>query len=94
MKLFEYMAAGKAIVATRAGQVVEILHDGESGLLIPPGDVRALTAALHTLLADAPLRARLGAAARHAAESHTWARYVERLDGVYRFALEHPRLRR
>jgi glycosyltransferase involved in cell wall biosynthesis len=60
----EAMAAGCAIVATNHGGLPELIHDGKSGLLVPPGDVAALAFAIDRLLADALLRARLGAAAR------------------------------
>lgn len=93
MKLFEYMAAGKSVVATRAGQIPEIVRDGESAMLVALGDVPAWTRALGALLWDDTLRAELGGAARRAAEHYTWPRYVERLDRVYEFALTQPRVR-
>ena len=40
MKLFEYMASGKAIVASSMGQIKDIIKDGENGLLVPAGDER------------------------------------------------------
>jgi glycosyltransferase involved in cell wall biosynthesis len=58
------MAHARPVVATAVGGLAEAIADGESGLLVPPGDVPALRAALERLLADAELRARLGAAAR------------------------------
>lgn len=64
MSVIEGMAAGLAIVATPVGATEEIVRDGETGLLVPPGDVDALAAALGRLVADVPLRARLGTAAR------------------------------
>lgn len=63
LKVFEYMASGVAVVAARQGQVAEVVRHGRTGLLYPPGNLRALTAACERLLADAPLRERLGAAA-------------------------------
>lgn len=62
--IVEAMAAGCPPVATAAGGPLEIIHDGHSGLLVPPGDPVALAAAVTGLLAD-PLRARaLGRAGR------------------------------
>ncbi len=58
------MAHGRPVVATAVGGLVEAIVDGESGLLVPPGDVTALRAAIERLLGDAGLRTRLGAAAR------------------------------
>jgi glycosyltransferase involved in cell wall biosynthesis len=62
--VFEYLAAGRALIASRVGVVPEILRDGEHALLVPAGDPEALAAALARLLADAPMRERLGAAGR------------------------------
>jgi glycosyltransferase involved in cell wall biosynthesis len=63
LKLFEYMACGVPVVAADLGQIGEILQDGETGLLYPPGDGEGLAARCAELLADAPLRAKLGRAA-------------------------------
>jgi glycosyltransferase involved in cell wall biosynthesis len=69
-KMFEYMAAGRAIVASSLGQVAQIIRDGETGVLVPGGDAAALSGALARLAGDSSLRARLGAAARLEAERH------------------------
>jgi glycosyltransferase involved in cell wall biosynthesis len=58
------MAHGRAVVASAVGGLAEAIVDGESGLLVPPGDVPALRAALDRVLGDSDLRARLGAAGR------------------------------
>ena len=60
----EAMAYGKAIVTTGVGGLADAIDDGVTGLVVPPGDVAALRAALEQLLGDAGLRRRLGAAAR------------------------------
>lgn len=62
--VMEAMAAGCAVVATAVGGVPEIVEDGHSGLLVPPGDAEALAASLRRLAADPALRATLGRAAR------------------------------
>lgn len=62
--LLEACAAGLAIVASNVGGNPEVVAEGRTGLLVPPTDGAALQAALHALLGDAALRARLGAAAR------------------------------
>lgn len=73
LKLFEYMAAGLPVAASRVGQAAAVVDHGRSGLLCPPGDAGALAEALATLHADPALRARLGAAARRdALAHHTW----------------------
>jgi len=60
----EAMAASRPVVASRVGGLAEVVVDGESGLLVPPGDAAALAAALARLAADPTLRARLAAAGR------------------------------
>lgn len=60
----EAMAHGRPVVATRVGGLPDAVIEGETGLLVPPGDPGALRVALERLLADAPLRRRLGAAGR------------------------------
>jgi glycosyltransferase involved in cell wall biosynthesis len=88
-KLYEYMAVGRPIVASRVGQIADVLQDEGSALLVEPDDAPALAAAIVRLVDDASLRARLGSAARAAAEErHTWrqnaARVLECVDhGVW-----------
>ena len=60
VSVIEGMAAGLAIVATPVGAVEDIIVDGETGLLVPPGDVEALTLALTRLVESPQLRAQLG----------------------------------
>lgn len=60
----EAMAAGKPVVASRVGGLAEAVADGETGMLVPPGDPAALAAALAMLARDAAIRDRLGAAGR------------------------------
>jgi glycosyltransferase involved in cell wall biosynthesis len=80
LKVFEYMAAGLAIVASRIGQVREIIRDDETGVLCPPGDASALAAEVLRLFEDPERRARLARAARRAAcDTHTWDAVVSRL---------------
>jgi glycosyltransferase involved in cell wall biosynthesis len=79
-KLFEYMAAGRPIVASAVGQIAEVLQDEQSALLVPPDDPEALAAAIVRLVDDPCLRTRLGNTARQAAvERHTWRQNAERL---------------
>jgi glycosyltransferase involved in cell wall biosynthesis len=63
----EAMAYGRPVVASAVGGLLDLVVDGETGLLVPAGDVRALRGALERLLDDAELRRRLGAAARERA---------------------------
>lgn len=84
-KIFEYMAAGKGIVASRLGQIGEVLVDGETALLVEPGNVSELGAAIMKLVESEELRMRLGAKAREVAEKeHTWTRNAQRVLDAYR----------
>jgi glycosyltransferase involved in cell wall biosynthesis len=88
LALLEAMALGRAALATRVGGVPEALRDGETGLLVPPEDPRALAHALDRLLGDPPLRARLAsAAAREARLRFDVRRTVAAVERVYRRAL-------
>lgn len=83
----EAMAHGRAVVASDVGGLRDLIVDGETGLLVPPGDVPALRAALERLLGDPELRRRLGAAARErAAERLSWDRVTEATMVAYRDA--------
>ncbi len=64
VKIFDYMAAGLPVIASAQGQVREMLEDGVSGCLVPPGDEAALTRELTRLCRDPDLRARLSTQAR------------------------------
>lgn len=84
LKLFEYMAAGKPVVASQAGQIAEVIQDGVNGLLVEPGDVEGFANAILVILNDPRKREFLGRnARRQAVEQHSWERYVERLEEVY-----------
>jgi glycosyltransferase involved in cell wall biosynthesis len=80
LKVFEYMAAGLPVVASRLGQLAAVIEDGVTGLLCPPDDPDALAAALERLYHDATLRARLGRAARaKVVREHSWDAVCQRL---------------
>jgi glycosyltransferase involved in cell wall biosynthesis len=67
--LIEAAAAGRPIVASQIPGCREIVHEGENGLLVPPRDAPALAEAIGTLLADPPLRERMGRRGRDIAEA-------------------------
>lgn len=84
-KLFEYMAMGKAIVASRLGQIGDVLTDEETALLVEPGHARQLSEAILRLTGSPNLRERLGLAARREAVSrHTWTHNARRVLDAYR----------
>jgi len=76
-KLFEYMAMGKPIVASRLEQLAEVLEDGRTASLVSPGDVNELADAILRLALDPTKREELGIAARKVAiQRYTWSRNV------------------
>jgi glycosyltransferase involved in cell wall biosynthesis len=83
----EAMAFGRPVVAAAGGALLELVADGETGLLVPPRDAPALRAAVERLLADGGMRERLGRAARERArERFGWERVIDRTLDVYRRA--------
>ncbi len=84
VSLLEAMEASLPVVATRHGGIRDAVEDGKTGLLVPEKDLPALSAALARLVADGPLRARLGAAGRARAEREFDAeRCASRLRELY-----------
>lgn len=84
-KLFEYMAMGKGIVASRLGQIGDVLAHEETALLVEPGDALELSDAFLRLTKLRELRERLGAAARREAIArHTWKHNAQRVLDAYR----------
>ena len=80
LKVYEYMAAGLPVIASRAGQIQQLIESEMTGLLVPPGDVPALTAAMERLRCDPALRRRLGSAGRaKVLRDHTWDAAVHRI---------------
>jgi len=74
LKLYEYMAAGRPVVAADIGQIRGAVRHGITGLLYPPGDAEALAGAVETLAADPALAAMLGESGRAWVRRHrTWA---------------------
>ncbi len=73
LALLQAMAAGCCCVTTDCCGQRDVIVDGVNGLLVPPGDGDALTAALGRVLTDGPLRARLGAAARASVQDRSWS---------------------
>jgi glycosyltransferase involved in cell wall biosynthesis len=84
LPVIEAMASGLPVVATTAGGMPEQVADGETGLLVPPGDPRSLAEAISRVLLDRTLARRLAATAtEHARRNLTWDSAAERLLAVY-----------
>jgi len=85
LSALEAMASGTPVVASRIGGVPEVVTDGETGILVDPGDVGALHDGLATLLADRRLARRMGDAARAAVlDRFTWQACARRCLTAYR----------
>jgi glycosyltransferase involved in cell wall biosynthesis len=83
--VLEAMASGKPVIATKHGGPLEIIEDGRSGDLVPPGDAAALARAIEALIHDPARRARVGALARERVMAHyTAEQYVAGVQAVYR----------
>jgi glycosyltransferase involved in cell wall biosynthesis len=89
--LIEAMACGLPVVATDYPGVAAVVDDGETGMLVPRGDVEAARSAIERMVdMGAERRRAMGAAARRKAEqTWAWPRLVERMEGVYCDAIEH-----
>jgi glycosyltransferase involved in cell wall biosynthesis len=84
-KIFEYMAMGKGIVASRLGQIGEVLVNEETALMVEPGDVGELMSAIMRLVESEDLRRSLGSKAREVAErEHTWTHNARRVLDEYK----------
>ena len=77
MKMFDYMAAGRAIVSADLPVIHEVLNEGNA-VFCEPGDVDAWERTLRKLLADEPRRKRLGAQAREDVGGYTWISRAKR----------------
>ena len=81
--VMEAMVAGTPVIATRVGGIPDIVAEGESGLLVPPGDTDALRQALQQLLDDPDLCQQMSAAARRRVKAFQAQTVVSQIEGVY-----------
>jgi len=80
----EAMACGTAVVGSRVGGIPEVVADGKTGLLVPPGGPAALADAINVLLADEPLAAEMGRLGRARAEAEFgWASIAAQTAALY-----------
>jgi glycosyltransferase involved in cell wall biosynthesis len=83
LKLFEYLAAGRAIVASDLPSIREVLRHDVDSLLVTPGDAAALASGIRRLSQDEALRERLSRRAIESAADYTWERRAERLESLF-----------
>jgi glycosyltransferase involved in cell wall biosynthesis len=81
--VLEAMASGRPVIATATGGIVDMIADGENGLLVPAGDEYRLAEAMTRLLNDSDLRVRLAAGAQERVRPFTASAVAERLEAVY-----------
>ncbi len=80
----EASACGLPVIASRVGGLPEVVLDGQTGLLVPPGDISALAAAMARLLSEPELRARMGQAGRQfVLEHYRWADNAKSMEQLY-----------
>ena len=92
MKLFDYQAAGLAVVASGEAGQPETLQHGQTGWIVPPCDEDALTQALLRFCNDHKLRRRIGQAARLDAEQrHGWDQTAAQIENLMQTLIEERR---
>lgn len=79
LKLFEYMAVGKPVVASRIGQIQEVIQNQVTGLLVRPGDAEDLVEKIEWLCSNNKIREALGIASSREAGRYTWERNARRV---------------
>jgi glycosyltransferase involved in cell wall biosynthesis len=85
--VMEAMASGRPVIGSRIGGISDLILDGETGLLVPPGDATALRQALERILSDAALRARLGQGALRRVVAFQEGAVVPQIEQAYRDVL-------
>jgi glycosyltransferase involved in cell wall biosynthesis len=84
----EAQACGLPVVAARFGGFPEVIHEGHTGVLVPPRDPQALAAAVNALLAQPQRRLAMAAAGPAWAAQFAWPAVVDRIEAAYRAALD------
>lgn len=92
MKVFEYMSSGKAVLASKVGQLKEIITDGENGYLFEPDDIKDLTEKVLKLVDEPKKRHSFGDNARKTVlQKYTWDKHAEQMERIFQEVLNHKR---
>ena len=86
--VLEAMAAGRPVLASRIGGIIDMIDHGVDGLMVEPGDTEELTQALAGITGEAGVRDRLGAAATSTAKRFTASTVVSRIESIYQDLLD------
>jgi glycosyltransferase involved in cell wall biosynthesis len=79
----EAMSCGRSVIGSSTGGIVDQITDGETGFLVPPGDMQALRKAMQCLVDDPQLREQMGAAARERVVDFQASAVVGRIESIY-----------
>jgi len=85
--LLEAMASGKPVIGSRVGGIIDVVSEGETGILTDPNESASLADAIVNLSEDIELRRKMGLKAREYAERHDWSENVRLVEGIYREAI-------
>jgi glycosyltransferase involved in cell wall biosynthesis len=92
--IHEAMSRGKAVIGTRPGGHADMIEDGESGYLVPAGDVAGLRVAMQRLIDEPELRERFGERAKVRAEDFSVERVIPRYEALYEAVIARKGARR
>ncbi|MCD6116158.1 glycosyltransferase family 4 protein [bacterium] len=89
VKIFEYMACGKAVITSRIGQIAEVIENGRDGILCTPGSIREMIMAVKELAADKNSIERMGMAAfKKIGKQYSWHRKAQELEQLCYAAID------
>lgn len=86
--VIEAMSMGRPVIASRIAGLADIIHDGENGFLVPPGDADALSKSMQRLVNDPALRERMGQGALRRVQDFRASAVVPRIEAVYKELLQ------